>query len=567
MKVVTRVDDHFHIRFDFDWATLSAVKRIPGRRFHPRPVKHWTCPITPKAVQILQQAGFLFEDAEHKALPQAAVTQEVPAPTPVRPLDVPGLRKPLFPFQREGVGFIESRKGRALIADEMGLGKTLTAIAWLLLHPEKRPAIIVCPAHLKLHWEREIREAFPKYPKTQILFGTNTAVPLTGEIIIINYDILPNQYETYYTKTGKKRKRELPNTGWVDYLKALHPQVVIIDEAHYCRNTNTLRTKGTRKLTQGVPHVIALSGTPIVNRPIEGFSIIQMVDQTLFPSFWDYTQRYCDAKHGYFGWDFTGASNQNELYQRLTTTIMLRRLKEDVLQDLPDKVRSFVPVGLSNELEYKDAEDDFIAFVRRTKGKDAAVKAQAAEYLVRIEGLKQLAIKGKMAQAIQWIKDFLESEGKLVVFAVHKATLDALQDAFPKGTVRIDGGVSAVERDKAVRAFQRNDKVRLFLGNIQAAGTGITLTATSSVAFLELPWTSGELSQAEDRCHRIGQKNAVNIYYILAGGTIEERIAELLDGKRQVLSAILDGREADELALLSVLLNSYQKEGADAIQE
>jgi SWI/SNF-related matrix-associated actin-dependent regulator 1 of chromatin subfamily A len=165
-----------------------------------------------------------------------------------------------------------------------------------------------------------------------------------------------------------------------------------------------------------------------------------------------------------------------------------------------------------------------------------------------------------MKYAIQWIRNFLDTNGnKLVVFAVHKAAVDALMEEFKEQAVKVDGSVSAAGRDAAVRAFQEDPKIKLFVGNIQAAGVGLTLTAASSVAFLELPWTPGDLVQAEDRCHRIGQKDNVNVYYLLADGTIEEKIAELLDEKRQVLEAVLDGKEVEETQLLSELIKSYQK--------
>ena len=321
------------------------------------------------------------------------------------------------------------------------------------------------------------------------------------------------------------------------------------------------RTKATKKLARKVPHVIALTGTPIVNRPMEGFNIVQAVDKAIFPDFWKFAHTYCGAKHTGFGWDFTGATNRSELHQKLTQSIMIRRKKADVLKDLPDKLYSFVPVELENGSEYALAEGDFIRYVQNTKGREAAKKAKQAEHLVKIEGLKQLAVEGKITQAIGWIEDFLDNSngnGKLVVFAVHKKTIDRLMKKFKEVAVKVDGSVSGDKRDVAVKAFQNNEDVKLFIGNIQAAGTGLTLTAASSVAFLELPWTPGELVQAEDRCHRIGQENAVNIYYLLAEGTIEEKIAELLDSKREVLNAVLDGEEMVETKLLTDLIKSYE---------
>jgi SNF2 family DNA or RNA helicase len=246
-----------------------------------------------------------------------------------------------------------------------------------------------------------------------------------------------------------------------------------------------------------------------------------------------------------------------ELHEKLTKTIMIRRLKKDVLPELPDKQYSSIPMEISNWTMYLEAQDDFIKFIRETKGLDAARKVSNAEQLTKIEALKQLAVAGKLKQAITWIEDMLDSGEKLVVFAVHKDVIDTLMEKFGDKAVKIDGSVSSINRDKAVEAFQNDEKVRLFVGNIKAAGVGLTLTAASNVAFLELPWTSSHLSQAEDRCHRIGQKNSVNVYYLLAAGTIEEEIARLLDKKRKILDSVLDGKETEDESLLLSLMHKY----------
>ena len=273
-----------------------------------------------------------------------------------------------------------------------------------------------------------------------------------------------------------------------------------------------------------------------------------------------YARRYCNAYHNGFGWDFSGSANKEELHQKLTETIMIRRKKADVLPDLPSKLYSYIPMEICNTTEYKRAEADFIAFLAETKGKKAAEKASQAEHLVRIEALKQLAVQGKIKQAVQWIRDFLDNNGnKLVVFGVHKTVVDALMKEFKEEAVKVDGSVSATKRDEAVAAFQEDPNVKLFVGNIQAAGTGLTLTAASAVAFLELPWTPGESAQAEDRCHRIGQKDTVNVYYLLADNTIEMEIAQLLDEKKAVLNAVLDGKEVEETQLLTELIKKYKE--------
>jgi len=525
------------IMFPYDPKTVTDVKTLSGRRYHnDGPAnKYWTCPLLRENVEKLAFFGFSLDQELREFL------ENVPKPVDeldASDLQIPGLGKKLYPYQRQGVMFLETRKGRALIADEMGLGKTAQALAWLQMHPEKRPAVVVVPASLKLNWERET-QMWMASPFTQVLNGAKPSCPIIGDIIIINYDIL---------------------NGWVEALREIKPQALILDECHYIKNNRALRTKAVKKLARGVPHVIALSGTPIVNRPIEAYNALKLVDPTCVPGFMDYARRYCGARHNGFGWDFTGATNTRELHERLTKTVMVRRKKADVLSQLPAKQRSVVPLEIQNRREYDRAEKNFINWVKDTKGDEAAAKAKMAEALAQVEALKQLTINGKMNAAVTWIRDFLDVDGKLVVFCAHKVTIDRLMQEFGEVAVKVDGSVSGQARQAAVDAFQNDDRVRLFVGNMKAAGVGITLTAASSVAFLELGWTPGDHDQAEDRIHRIGQEaNSVNAYYLIAQGTIEDEIIQLIDRKRRVLDRVLDGQETDESSLLSELLTAYDK--------
>lgn len=562
-KQVIRLD------FPFSWDTVNMVKMITGRRFYSDK-KYWTIPLSPEATKRLKDNGFWLA-------PEIEEMLKVQEPKPVKKITLPKMKRELFPFQVQGVQFIEDRNGRAIVGDEMGLGKTIQAIAWIEMNQKKRPVIIVAPAHLKINWRKEIQDTVLTKPKIRILKGTQPydLSKDKADIYIVNYDILPNDYKKVQNDRGKwvkgwKPEHEIPYSGWVDYLRDIKPKVLIFDEAHYCKNNSALRTKAMKKLVKGIPHVIALTGTPIVNRPVEGFNIVNMVDKTIFPDWWAFTHRYCAPKHNGFGWDFSGASNTEELHEKLKE-VMIRRKKEDVLKDLPPKLYSFVPMEMNNYKEYKQAEDSFIAWLgneKRLAGasdqevSEAMAKARKAEHLVRIEGLKQLCVAGKMNAAIDWIRNFLDENGnKLVVFAVHKAVIDRLMKEFGNIAVKVDGSCSSEQRDAAVVTFQNDPKVKLFVGNIRAAGTGLTLTAASSVAFLELPWTPGELVQAEDRCHRIGQKNTVNVYYLLADMTIENDIAELLDEKRKVLDAVLDGKTEADTPLLTELIDRYFSRG------
>lgn len=548
------------ILFPFDRNTVQQVKTIPGRKFHNEGRdKYWTAPRSIEAVDKLEEFGFQID----QSLLEYRDGSKVSVQDMTGDIKIPGLGGELFPFQAKGVEFIEAKNGRALIGDEMGLGKTVQALAWLQKHPAKRPVIIIVPASLKLNWKKEAL-AWMSTPKVQILSGTKPSTPIVGEIIVINYDII--KY-------------------WVDELIKIKPQVIVADEAHLLKNSKTQRTKAVKKLSKGVPHIIHLTGTPIVNRPVEIVNSVQMIDRSVVPNKWAFLHKYCGAKHNGFGWDFNGASNTQELHELLSNSILIRRKKKDVLKDLPDKIRSFVPMELDNEKTYQQAERDFISFVKNQTEIDMKLKLQEqlgdladlvsidqnrleqlkeekaskVNILSQIEGLKQLAVKGKMGQTIEWIQNYLDGNGKLVVMAVHKFVIDRLMQEFPKIAVKVDGSVTGPDRQKAVDDFQTKDNIRLFVGNIKAAGVGLTLTASSTVAFLELPWTPGDCRQAEDRVHRIGQKNTVSIYYLLAENTIEERIAALIDQKQKVLDSVLDGEETDSTSLLSELINQYKE--------
>jgi len=522
-------DRTIKVEFPYNMEDLDRVRSLLGRKYHST-TKVWSAQVCSENIEKLDEWGFEIDPNLKDFIKKTKLNI-----SEVSEIEVPGLKKKLYPFQKKGVAFIEAKDGRTLIGDEMGLGKTVQALAWLQLHPEKRPVVIVVPASLKLNWARETEAWTTNAGVVQILSGT-TPHRIIGTTIIINYDIL---------------------TNWVPALLKRKPQVLIIDEVHYVKSNSAKRTKAVKKLGKAIPHVIALSGTPIVNRPIEIFNAVKLIDSTVLPDLWSYARRYCGAKHNGYGWDFSGATNTEELHYKLTNTLMIRRKKVDVLPDLPEKVRSFIPMELDNEDEYYAAERDFISFVKAKKGKAAAEKASSAQALVEIEGLKQLAVRGKLKQTIAWIKDFLNVEDKLVLFAVHRFVIDALMDEFAGIAVKVDGSVTGINRQKAVDEFQTNKDVKLFIGN-KAAEEGITLTASSNVVHLEYPWSPSSIDQRNDRCHRIGQKNSVNIYYLLAENTIEEKLVKLIDSKRKVLDAVLDGKVTEQTSLLTELMNEYE---------
>lgn len=446
------------------------------------------------------------------------------ATTPFSPTELDHFgngRKPM-PYQKTGLSFLESMGGNGFIADEPGLGKTMQALSYLALHPDMRPAVVVCPASLKLNWQREAEMWLETGEHIEVINGGKIKA-LSGNIVIINYDILSKQLPVL--------------TGYA-------PQVLIFDESHSIKNPKSVRSKAATKLARHVPHKILLTGTPVLNRPSELWNQLSILDPKTYSKskFFKWHRRYCDAKQLHFGektvWDFSGASHLDELAESLKG-IMIRRTKAEVLPELPDKTRQTLIVPIDNRSEYNHAEKDFLSWIKEQKGQVAAERASSVEQLSMVEALRQIAIQGKMKSAFTWICDFLETGEKLVVFATHRATVDALMTEFSKVAVRLDGGMCAEEKQLSVDRFQEDDEIRLFVGNIQAAGVGITLTAASNILFVEMGWTPSLHEQAEDRTHRIGQKNAVNIYYMIAEDTIDEKIVNMLEAKGGITSAAI----------------------------
>jgi SWI/SNF-related matrix-associated actin-dependent regulator of chromatin subfamily A-like protein 1 len=444
-------------------------------------------------------------------------------------LDVPGLGGELKPFQRAGVAYLLEQR-RAFLADEQGLGKTIEALATLEVD-DAYPAIVVCPASLKLNWMREIERWLPGRNAQALagMGGNNSPVP-PADITVVNYDILAARAQT---------------------LAAMMPRALVLDESHYCKNAAAKRTQAVARLASSVPSdglVLALTGTPVMNRPPELIAQLRILG------------RLADFGSGaQFGRRFKGADAHVRLHWHLRSRCFVRRLKVDVLPQLPAKTRTVVPVELDNESEYRLAETDVIAWLRSRpldlSELDAKVAAALrAERLVRLNALKMLAARGKLHAALAWIHDFCSSGERLVVFARHREIQRAVVERFPHA-LHILGEDTHAARDASLEAFQAADSSdnQLIVCSIEVAGQGLTLTQASNVAFLELDWTPAKHDQAEDRCHRIGQQDAVNAWYLLAAGTIDETMATLLERKRAIIGAVTDGREESDEGIVDAL--------------
>lgn len=569
--------DLLHVRFDGfpSPGALDLVRAVPGRKWH-QPSKLWLLPMnvaTAGHIRVWPEHVFTLSDDVKDWLIELDFTQ-ARAAVASRATDA-GLEldpqvssldftEEMYPFQRAGVAYALEHR-RVLIGDEMGLGKTVQAIATIAAE-SKFPAVVVVPAVVKLNWERELQRWMPGWP-VRILSGRTPEDLSEGHpaaFYIVNYDILPY---------------------WVDELKKLGPEAVVFDEAHYVKNTKTKRAKASKKLASDVDMRLALTGTPILNRPVElvgPLSVLGRLED--MGGFWNFAQRFCGARKNPWGWDFSGASNLPELHEKLRRLCMVRRTKAEVLAELPAKTRAIVPIELSDRGEYERVkadianwyeerlhkDDAWLAHVATLDPDDAdyltrqqaelkADRARRAEAMVKITALKGTCARLKLPAVIEWVEEFLTSGEKLIVFAHHLEVIEELHENFNLVAVKLTGDTSPNDRQAVVDEFQTDPKCKLFIGQIQAAGVGITLTAASNVAFVELPWRPGDLDQAEDRAYaRINDLHGLTAWYLLADRTIEERIASMLDSKRAVVQMTSDGTEAAE-SLADDLLDAIVK--------
>ena len=547
----------FAISFTYDAQLLSAVRQMPGSSWSPA-LRTWVVPIesvdevlkfskefnaamSPEAVRLVDEASIVQEIIEASAAKDAQIT--------IKEFGSETLQ--LFPFQRAGVAYAlramgwehtsegvwertkNTGEGGVIVGDEMGLGKTCQGLG-ILQATQSFPAVIICPASLKLNWEREAHNWLPKDKVVKVLSGTTGNLP-DADVYVINYDILTHWVERFTSVKG-----------------------IVLDESHYVKNGAAQRSKAAIKLSDKVVENgvrVCLSGTPIVNQPLELMTQLRIVHRLD---------------------DFGGASSFRNVYGRasakslaslnrkLRSMCYVRRRKADVLTELPPKRWSSVVVEGDAAVmkEYKKAEADIVKYLSQLAMQFAlesgasseearkeawmkALRARAAEQLVAISTLKQLAAKAKMKVAKQWVEDFLANDKKLVVFGWHRTVVDDIAVNFANG-VKIQGGISSEKRQEAVDLFQNSDEQKVIACNIKAVGVGLTLTAASDVLFIEQGWTPSDMEQGADRCHRIGQKDSVTAWLMLTADTIDEDIAALIQHKRSIVDRAIDGTDEDE---------------------
>ncbi len=424
------------------------------------------------------------------------------------------------------------KNDKFILADDMGLTKTGSSVI-ASLESGAQKILIICPATLKINWEREIKIYSDR--STAIVEGK---VWKDADYVIVNYDILKNFHDPKNPETSK--------------ILTSNFDLCIIDESHYVGNAQTIRSKIIIDFVKKIKRLWLLTGTPITSRPINYYNLLKMIDCPIASNWMAYVIRYCNGFQFRAGnrkiWNVSGASNLEELRDR-TSKYILRRLKEDVL-DLPDKIITPIYLRLKSK-DYEDLMGEYFDWYDK-KTKESSSLAVQFSKLVKV---RQLIANEKVKHTIEFCEDIIEQGKKVIIFCNFTESLDKIHQHFGKKAVKLDGSMSKIQKQDSVDRFQNDEKIMVFVSNLKAGGVGITLTAAEVVVMNDLSFVPSDHSQAEDRAYRYGQKSNVLVYYPLFENTIEGQIYDILNRKKQIFRTVM-GDNMDELDLTGDILSS-----------
>jgi SWI/SNF-related matrix-associated actin-dependent regulator 1 of chromatin subfamily A len=468
---------------------------------------------------------------------------------PTLDIDIP-LKREMFPFQKEGVAYNLQHK-RVIVGDQPGLGKTIEAIATVVA-AKAFPCLVICPSSLKMNWQIEVG-MWTNYQALILNPSIKRTYPYFNEaglahFFIVNYESLKSFFVTDFPKKGKKnpKLKDIKFSSNINIFKS-----IIIDEAHRTKDTGTIQAKLTKGLSTGKEYILALTGTPVVNHEEDLISILGITEQIHhFGGYSGYRELFCGTGEH---WD--------KLNVLLRKNCFYRREKKDVLTELPEKIRQVVYCDITTRKEYNDALADIAEYLKqyRQATNDEVQRALRGEVMVRIGILKNISARGKIRDVVDCVSSVVDSGEKIILFCHLKEVVDALKMFFP-GAATITGSDSIEERQYSVHRFQNDPKLQVLLCSIKAAGVGLTLTASSLVAFVEQPWHPADCEQCEDRAHRIGQRNSVNCMYFIGKGTIDEWIYRLIEEKRSMVKQITGAREDVETVIMNGVFDLLMKE-------
>lgn len=537
MLTVTQTPTYYELAFKYNPFIVQEIKKVQGYRYNAVR-KIWTLPAdkSEDVKRLMKRYGvpdLQKREEEYDVIPELPnLIEEYDAI-----LSRNALIKP-FPYQKKGIAYNLINK-RVIVGDQPGLGKTLQAILTAFL-ANRKCILVICPSSLKINWQREFEKfiGWKSIILTDKVKNTWQQYFRVGmcKVFITNYESLKKYFvDNIITvtdqKTGKKAPLRLNHIQFKDCIKQF--DMVICDEMHKCKDGRTQQAKFVMGIAKGKEYVLGLTGTPVVNKPkdlVSQLHILQRLND--FGGYKTFMDRYC-------GGNGSGAFNLKELNYKLSTTCFYQRQKKDVLKELPDKMRQIILCDITTMKEYEEAVNDLANYLKEFKSKSEQEidKSMRGEIMVRIGICKNISARGKMNEVIDHIDEVIESGEKIVVFIHQKEIAMALLKHYPHAvSVRGDDNMDA--RQKAVDSFQNDPKTNIIICSIKAAGVGLTLTASSRVAFVELPWHPADCDQCEDRTHRIGQKNSVQCTYFLGKDTIDEDIYKLIEEKREVANTI-----------------------------
>lgn len=532
----------YKVSFQYQPMLVKCIKRIPSARYQADG-RFWE--VSVQDIAYLQKMGQWAKDM--RLVTNVLWVEDSEPVQSYEPLPMPRLEVPHnmlmepYEYQKEGIAYALEKK-KCIMGDEPGLGKTAQAIGVLTV-TKAFPALVICPASLKVNWQRELRK-----------FGGLTGVILNddnrqtwqrfwemkksdgracAEVFITNYESLRKFFVEKIRRDGRFTLKSVDFDERINLFRT-----VIIDESHKCKNSGTQQSKFVQGIAMGKEYVLELTGTPVVNNNIDLIQQLNIMGRLNdFGGYSKFMARYCAGERK--------SSHLKELNWLLRKNCFFRRMKKDVLTQLPDKTRSYLVTDIDNMKEYKAAERDVIKYLReyRDADDDKVQRAIRGAIMVKMSILKQISAKGKVSGAIDIIHNTIDGGQKLIVFCFLKEVVQALKAEF-RDAVTVTGDDNDRQKQWAVDRFQSDWSCRLIILNYRSGGTGLTLTAASNVLFVEFPWTYSDCCQAEDRAHRNGQKNAVNCVYLLGDGTIDEYMYNLIQSKKDIANGVT-GTEDD----------------------
>lgn len=553
---ITLTPNCYKVAFQYQPLLVACVKRIPSARYQADG-KYWE--VASNDVRYLR---LMADWAKDKNLVRGVrwLKDEEPVvsyePIPMPTLTVPHnmLINP-YEYQAEGIAYALQKK-RCIMGDECGLGKTIQAIGTMTASGAF-PALVICPASLKVNWQREFKK-----------FGGINAIILNDsnrttwhhilrmkrmdgkpmcQVVITNYESL----RKFFVKRLHRQERFTMKSIEFDERISLF-RSVIIDESHKCKSNKTQQSKFVQGIAAGKEFVLELTGTPVVNNNedlVQQLNIMGRLEE--FGGYTKFVGRYCQGVNK--------SSHLKELNWRLRNLCFFRRQKKDVLTQLPDKTRSYLVTDITNGKEYKAAEQDIIKYLRdyQDADNDKLQRAIRGAIMVKMNILKQVSARGKIDSAVDIIHNTIDGGQKLIVFCFLKEVVAALKAEFPDA-MTVTGDDNDKQKQYSVDKFQSDERCKLIILNYRSGGTGLTLTAASNVLFVEFPWTYSDCCQAEDRAHRNGQKNAVTCTYLLGNGTIDEYMYNLIQTKKDIANGVTgtDDQVEEKISQSDMMLNA-----------